>query len=108
MLQLMIFNVLAMEIFTPNRLEITWEEVVQIGKRLYDEHGEKVDLHELILQECKPNDIIQQVPTVSTLVRQSSKPKIERRNTHDKIYDGFKSACTTLISIRKISSSPTP
>lgn len=108
-LQLMVCSVLAMEISTTGKSEeITWKEIIAIGKMLYGEHGEKVDLHELILKECKSNDSVQQVPAMGIMVKQSSKPKIERRNTQDKIYDTLKSACTTFIGIRKISSCPTP
>lgn len=78
-------------------LDITWKEMVAVARELYDVHGDNLDIHELLLAELtgpqSPN-------------RQPPIPRIVRRNTNEKISDGFKSVRDKLLGIRKISSSP--
>lgn len=84
-------------------LQITWEEIVQIGKELYQEHGDNLDIHELVLAELKNPSLVLRENRVP-LPKQP--PRLARRNTNERISDGIKSACTKLLGIRKVSSSP--
>lgn len=81
------------------RLGISWNEMVQIGKQLYKDYGDNLDIHELILYELKQSPSIKDEPS----------PKLKRGNTHEKINDGIKFARNMLLhGIRKVSSSPAP
>lgn len=75
--------------------------MVQIGRQLYQEHGDEVDLQVLLLQELKES--------MPMPIKEEISPKLKRGNTHEKINDGIKFACNKLLhSIRKVSSAPAP
>ena len=95
----------AMEQPKMSRLDITWQEMVEIGRELYQEHGEKLDIHELILMDLnRPVSPVRE--QLISPIKPETIPRMVRRNTSEKISSGLKSACNILLGIRKISSSP--
>lgn len=95
-LQLIACSMSAMEHTELCKLDISWAEMVEITRKLHYAHGDKLDIHELLLAEVKP----------PVIVRQDSIPRLIRRNTNEKIGDGIKFAHNKLLGIRKISSCP--
>lgn len=96
---------IAMEQPKTGRLDISWQEIVEIGKALYQEHGENLDIHELILMDLNRPVSPAREKSISP-GKQEGTPRLVRRNTSEKISSGLKSACNTLLGIRKISSGP--
>lgn len=86
-----------------DRFKISWQEIIQIGKELYQVHGEKVDLHELILNEINS-------PTREELaaIKQEAIPKRNSNERNNNVNGGIKATCSKLFGIRKTSSSPAP
>lgn len=105
-LQLIVCSMVAMEQPKIGRLDITWQEMVEIGRELYQEHGENLDIHELILMDL--NRSVSPVKERPISPAKEVVAKLVRRNTSEKISSGLKSACNILLGIRKISSSPAP
>ena len=104
-LQIVMSSIVAMEQPKIGRLDISWQEIVEIGKQLYQEHGENLDIHELILMDLY-RPVSPSREKLISLGNQETTPRLARRNTSEKISSGLKSACNTLLGIRKISSSP--
>lgn len=104
-LQILMSNICAMDqpIQQPKlcRLDISWGEIVKIGRELHEMHGDKLDIHELILAELKNTEPLSREEM--TVIKQEAIPK---RSSNEKNNGGIKSACSKLFSIRKISSSP--
>lgn len=84
-------------------LGITWQEMVHIARKLHQISGDKLDVHELIWTELSRPAPSMGLEPISP--KEEVLTKLVRRNTSDKI-NGIKSACTKLLGITKIASSP--